>query len=283
MSEVEPTVAEPVVEPVAATTETPSLLNDEGNFNDGWKSNLPEEIRENSAFTNVKNIGDMGNQLINAQKAIGKDKVALPGDNASPEEWAEFHSQTGRPATPADYVIDIADEAKEIVAPELLESFREVAHKAGLTQKQIETVIGFEIENSLKGIEAMNGDTEREKAKAGEALREKWGADYESRLHITNRVIAENAEGEDKAYILSKIGNDPIIGNFLANIGSRFQEARIMTGEKSGIPSPSEARSKANELRTTDYLTGEMKRNNPELHDRTTREIQELTQIANKG
>ena len=40
---------------------------------------------------------------------LGKNKVPIPDENASPEEWDKFYEKLGRPKTPDEYNIKIDD------------------------------------------------------------------------------------------------------------------------------------------------------------------------------
>ncbi len=62
-----------------------------------WRSGLPEDIRNDPSLADIKDVGAMAKSYINGQKLIGKNRISLPGEGATDEEWSAFHSQLGRP------------------------------------------------------------------------------------------------------------------------------------------------------------------------------------------
>ena len=54
-----------------------ALADHEGKLSENWRDSLPEEIRDEECFKNVVSWNDGMTQLFNAQKVVGKNKVAL--------------------------------------------------------------------------------------------------------------------------------------------------------------------------------------------------------------
>ena len=67
-----------------------ALVNADGTFSENWKESLPEEIRGDKSLDVVTDFNGLVSQHINAQKMLGKDKVVLPGPNATDEERGAF-------------------------------------------------------------------------------------------------------------------------------------------------------------------------------------------------
>lgn len=64
---------------------------------------VPEKFASEPWAKEVKSIDDLWSKMAGAQKLLGKDKVVLPGDNATPEEVNAFHQKLGRPDNPEGY------------------------------------------------------------------------------------------------------------------------------------------------------------------------------------
>ena len=107
-----------------------------------WRSGLPEDIRNDPSLADIKDVGAMAKSYINGQKLIGKNRISLPGEGATDEEWSAFHSQLGRPDQSNLY-----DFGERPALPDGLEydegfetAYKDLAFKAGLTPQQAKTI-----------------------------------------------------------------------------------------------------------------------------------------------
>lgn len=220
------------------TTVTPEgFVNADGTLIEGWQGRLANEnLRTDETlkkFAAQKGVTfeTLANTIVNLRKQVPMDKVVLPGVNATEDELNEFYAKLGRPATLEDYVVekpeDLPDEywnAEEVTAAKI------IFHKIGLTQAQAKALTEFNNQRTANALKKMAEDNERAKGKMVTALRNKWGTAYDERLHLCNRMISENTtEGEQREEILKHIGNSPFVGDFLANIASKFVEHKIIT------------------------------------------------------
>ena len=64
---------------------------------------VPEKYANEPWAKEVKSVDDLWDKMAGSQKLIGKDRVVLPGDNATAEELAAFHVRMGRPETSEGY------------------------------------------------------------------------------------------------------------------------------------------------------------------------------------
>lgn len=220
----EPTEATETQEP------TVSIIGEDGKFSEGWKNLLPEDIRGEKSLTHT-DIQGLARSFIDTKRMVGKDKIAIPNENSSQAEWDAFYEAGGKPKEPTDYKLEAPTELADYIDDDLMTSAKELFHKIGISQKQAELLFEFDNQRIKKGIEHLELEKEDAKVKAEDALKKKWGAEYEPRLHNANRMIAENVNAEHQEEILEVIGNNPLVADFLANIASKFMEAKIMTPE----------------------------------------------------
>lgn len=110
-----------------------------------------EELRTNPSLQNVKDINDLANQFINAQKMIG-GAVKVPGQDATPEQWDEFYNRAGRPEAADNYEFQSSEELSR--GDEEIAEMRALFHKAGLNQQQANTLASGHDENLLRKMEA---------------------------------------------------------------------------------------------------------------------------------
>jgi hypothetical protein len=97
---------EPNPNPAPAKFDFKSMLGDAGEFSENWRDGLPEGIRGEHCLDNIKNISALANSYVHAQKAIGANKVALPNENSTEEDWTAFYKACGRPESETAYTTD---------------------------------------------------------------------------------------------------------------------------------------------------------------------------------
>ena len=264
-----------------AGTEAFSWVNDEGKLSEGWKERLPEDIRGEKSLDTFDDIPGMAKMLVHGQKMVGRNRIALPTEVSTPEEIDEFYRQIGRPETKDDYKMEVPDELADVMDANVIEGAKELFHKIGLTQAQADALFAFDqkrYSDAMQGNEAL---VEQATKDAEAALRNKWGAAYDERLHIANKMIADNTDDSNREQVLASIGNNPVVADFLATIGKKFMEGGLVDGVSTSINTPLEAKAKADELRSTPgYLNGQLAKSNPSMHARITEQITEQMKLA---
>ena len=117
------------------------------------------------------------------------------------------------------------------------------------------------------------------------ALRQQWGAAYDERLAAANRMIAENTTEQNKPAILARIGNDPVVADFLATIAKKNFSEDTAPGhqETSTALTPGEAKLKMNELVAERAAQPNLRGDNPSKYTRLNQEIERLATLAAAG
>ena len=278
-----PEVAEntSVAEPVAEASVSPtSFIGDDGNFTENWMevAGIPEELRVDQTLKTTRNLSGLASQLVNAQKMIGKhaDMVVVPNEKSTQSEWDEYYKAGGRPDTPDEYAFEHVEGIES--DPELETAFKNLAHSEGLRPSTVQKLIEMDDNRTLMVAQAMQEAKIAEVASAEEALKKQWGAAYDERLNLANRMIQENVSEDNKPALLDAIGNNPMVADFLANIAKKFVEHKIISAEVDQ-PTPVEAHAAIEGLRNTPgYITGELANTNPARYKQITQEIAKLYQ-----
>jgi len=278
-----PEVAEntSVAEPVAEASVSPtSFIGDDGNFTENWMevAGIPEELRVDQTLKTTRNLSGLASQLVNAQKMIGKhaDMVVVPNEKSTQSEWDEYYKAGGRPDTPDEYAFEHVEGIES--DPELETAFKNLAHSEGLRPSTVQKLIEMDDNRTLMVAQAMQEAKIAEVASAEEALKKQWGAAYDERLNLANRMIQENVSEDNKPALLDAIGNNPMVADFLANIAKKFVEHKIISAEVDQ-PTPVEAHAAIEGLRNTPgYITGELANTSPARYKQITQEIAKLYQ-----
>lgn len=248
--EVDPTILNP---PDAAT----SILNPDLTLSDNWFDKLPDDLRGETSLKVIKTLPDLVKRTVNAEKLIGKNKIALPTDKSKPEEWDAFYAATGRPKSPDEYKVEVPAALKELFPDDRLAASRKRAHELGISQRQYEGYMKGEIADATQLLaqreQLEQQQIEAARVKADEELRKDFGAAYDERIHVANRIVAEKFgnDKEGEMAFLAKYGNDPLFIRFASWAGAKLMEHKAIVAEYQGQSTPTEALAKIEQLRNT--------------------------------
>ena len=149
----ENTVVTPAAgDPATADTTTQTfdytkMVNADGGLAENWREALPEDIRNERCLDSIKTVGTLAKSFVSAQKMIGANKIALPGENATPDEIDAFHRALGRPDKQEAYSVEGIELPDGIeLDDQMVEGFREYAFKHGMSQKDFAEAIAFVME-----------------------------------------------------------------------------------------------------------------------------------------
>ena len=286
----ESTVAEAASSPQVTSQ---SWINADGTFKDGWQDSLvPDEFKGRRVYGAFKDVAGAMRHIGHQDIAISKQGkgIFIPDENSTDIERDEFYRALGRPDKPEDYKINI-EGLDESVAAEA----RPVFHKIGLTQPQVDALIAFDKQRAEAAEKALEEDPEKyyeelldkvkpiQAKRSEEELRKRWGDAYDARLHLANRAIHENTkEGEDRQALLDRVGNDPVVADFLATIMNKHFTDGSGVNTATGSPGPSgNVDERIDEImRHPAYMDG---RTNPTLHKKLVEDVQRLYKMKNPG
>jgi hypothetical protein len=159
---------------------------------DNFLSSLSEDLRGEQSLKDFKDVNGLAKSYVNANKMLGS-RIAIPGENSTPEELNGFYAKLGRPESHDKYSVDPEDKS------ELTNKFRETAFKAGLSDKQAKEIYGMfseEAKNIQKANEENNKNLEAQ-------FNKEFGANLESVKNNVSKILSEYSP-ENALEILDK-------------------------------------------------------------------------------
>lgn len=201
-------------------------------------ASIPEDLRNDSAFKDIKDLPSLAKGYVHAQRMIGYDKVAIPGEKATPEELNTFYTKLGRPEKPEAY--GIKDPQGVQINAELKTGFLGKAHELGLTTKQAQGLFGWY--NEFGGSFAKQAEDQAlvSQENAVKELKTEFGAAYNERMAQASQAVdwvVENVKGaKDFKDVLdgSRIGDHPVMVRVFAKIGEMLSEDGQLKGAGQG-------------------------------------------------
>ena len=210
-----------------------------------------DKYADNPNISKYATIGDLIKGHGEAVKLVGAKGVILPGENAEQAEVDKFYNTLGRPEKSEGYkyepLKDLHADLK--ITPEVEANFSKFAHKHGLSQKQAAGIRGEYFGMLSQGLTKKDEADQKSKHEAETALRNEWGAEYNTNLKRTQNLI-DKLGGEGAKEAFGDLGNNPVVLKTLATIASKFSEDSFTLGTTHAESTASEAQRKINEIQS---------------------------------
>lgn len=235
--------------------ETPSDINVttpvETPSDTSWYDNFDADLKNHPSVTKFESQEELAKSYVNLEKMVGKDKIVVPTEKSTPEEWADFYSKTGRPAEMTGYEtpdLDIQDNLK--MSDPALESFKQKAHELGLNNKQFAELYGYyNTQNQTGYNSALQAAADANKQTQTE-LRGEWGDAYEAKTDGAQKALDMFFKGkinESNQAAFNQLANSKGFIEGMVAISEQLGEDVIQGGAKN-TQSPSEAQSELNSI-----------------------------------
>ena len=161
-----------------------------------------EGLRGSPVLQKFQGIEPLAKGYIELEKRIGeKAGVQFPGEDATPEQWAEFHRQVpGYPEAPDKYGIEAPALPEGVTLPEgRFDGYLETAHSLGLTKAQAEGIAQWYGQNMATDLEGATASQEAMADQTFDALKQTWGANVDRNVAVAfegmRREFGEEAMG----------------------------------------------------------------------------------------
>lgn len=221
--------------------------------------------------TELANRGLTSEQaVIDALKAADQYKgvdltkmVAVPSEEAKPEELMAVFDKLGRPAKPEDYGLT----APEGEDPTFVNAMLPLLHNAGLTKTQAKSLVEGWNQHMSNSNKAANDRYAKEMAE----LKTEWGANYDANIAEAKRAAAELAIPKENLVKLENgLTGSKGLWKMFYNIAKRTSDGAIKgatsggTGTSVNLSNPTEAANKLKELMSDKAFAEKIIKRDPE-------------------
>ena len=217
-------------QPISSTTEQPTVAK-------SWKEAISEEYRKDPNIEKFTEIDALAKSYINATRMIGQDKVAVPNENSTEDQWNEVYAKLGRPESADKYKLDVKSEAVPI-EDGAIKQFAETSHKLGLNNKQAQGILEYYKSMMEGSAQQSKVDTETAQAQAEQQLRQEWGKTFEENVKKAGSVAKANL-GVDVLDMQLKdgtrLGDHPEVIKGFAKIADMMSEDTIVATESENV------------------------------------------------
>lgn len=208
-----------------------------GSGSTDFQTLIPTEFKDHPSLAPIKDMQGLVKSYISAQEMVGKNKVVVPSNDATPEEWNTFFSKVGRPENPDQYGIKKPDSLPEgfDVPDEFINFMKQMFHKHGLTPKQASGIFNEYNEFAAKNFSDERSAIRTKRTEELEALKKEWGAAYDSKFDSARRAVrAFLSDAERKWLEDNGLNVSPHMVKIFAGIGEQLKEPGVEGGNGDG-------------------------------------------------
>lgn len=272
MPEILDVSTEPVkpAQTVAPDTEPTGWMSPDGEIRESAPENI-QTLFAAKKWTNIRQAVDAYTEL---EKFTGVGKHLVIPEAEDTEGWNNVYKVMGRPETHDKYELDYGGDVE--ISEELSGQFKQFAHGLGLTQKQFNSLVNFQLDAVGAQSEAYERQVTAQKEENIAALQLKWGSNYQAK--VTGARIIADSLGIYQTLEAKGLASDPVIIEMLDTIANRASEDTI-TAQSSTVAT----KTPLEELEEIKKSEAFLKRFHPE-HKKTMTRFMALNQeIANSG
>lgn len=231
-----------------------------------WLTGLGKaELHSNPGLTKFATVDALAEGYLNAEKAIGSKRLAVPAADAKPEEWASVFDALGRPKDADGYTMPRIEGYEYTDADKAFQALaRKQAHELGLTPKQFEGFAKFLTDTQVAQLKNATDAL----AAAQTALKQEKGDKFDAFIEHANRGLtaAANAGKVDiEAFKQlrmadgSFVGDNPMMVRLFAAFGDALGETGFEGGQGdrgggNAFASPATAKAEIDRLYGKDFL-----------------------------
>lgn len=270
-------------------------------MSDEWRQAYPENVQELDVFKSADSEESFL-KTFEEYKYLKENGVVIPSSEAGDEDWNKFYEtisskapnimrrpdevdseswesvykSLGRPDSHDKYQIPEYDKIEDVdINEEMVTGFKEVAHKAGLNQKQFDLIVSSMYKNSAEKIADQQALIKQDR----DGLKQEWGAAYEDRLKDINMLLLSTRAPEEVMQVLNSGSAATLkwLHSLQKAVPGEHSGASDDKGDR-GVLTPEEAKQQIHEIR-----------NNPDHafnkvgtpgHEAAKRKMQELYKLA---
>jgi|TARA_R100001460_G_scaffold19719_3_gene40906 hypothetical protein len=248
-----------------------------------WKETISEEFRNDPNISKFTEIDALAKSYINATRMIGSDKVIIPNNNSTDDQWNEVYDKLGRPESSDKYKLDFKSEVTPI-DENAIKAFADVAHKTGLNEKQAQSILDFYKQNSESTAQQLKIDTETAQAKSEQLLRQEWGKQYDENINKAAAIAKANMPSDVLDMQLkdgTRLGDHPDVIKGFSKIAGLLSEDKVITTESESVDQGRDLEGEISKI-INDRSGPYWNKGHPD-HDKLVQQVYTMREMINGG
>jgi len=188
--------------------------------NQNWRDSLPEELKNDPTLQSYKDVESLAKTVVHQQKMIGS-RIPIP---KTEEEKTELYGKLGRPEEPGKYEVAVPEDYQQFFREESMNEFRNVAHKIGLNNEQVQALMDFQINEINHEMQGADTQLNSQREEIEQNLKQEWGYDYDKNVKAAQRAVQVYGDVEVQELLNGELGNNPALIKMFARLGKEVTE-----------------------------------------------------------
>lgn len=192
-----------------------------------FRSMIPSEFQNHPTLAPYKDLAGLVKSHIELNGMVGKNRIALPGDDASPEAWNAFYNQLGRPESPDKYGLKKPEDFPEgLNLPEpYLKFLSETFHKHGLTPKQAQGLFSELNQFAVKNFIDDSNNYKTQLQNLQNELEQEFGPASAAKRDMAKRAMSTFLDEKTKGFLEEAgLADHPMMTRLMAKIGEKLAD-----------------------------------------------------------
>jgi hypothetical protein len=213
-----------------------------------WKSALPKEFQEDATLKKFSDVSALAGAYVNLQKQLGKEKIIVPNEHTTEEQWQDIFNRLGVPKELDKYEVKY-DETLSL-DKDFVTKFKTVAHQAGVLPKQAQKIMDMFQEMNRGAEDTVKKEMDTRFKTTVANLQKEWGNAFQQKVQRANKLLVDMG-GEEvvKHFNTLGLGSDEKVFKFLAGIADKvYGEHTVVGGDAIGARTPKEVQAEINKI-----------------------------------
>ena len=235
------------------------------------------EIKDSGSLKRFKSVEDLATAYLSAEKAIGGNKITIPDQHGTDEDWKKVYQKLGLPEAEDKYEVKFGDQFDKDFAAD----FKKTAFASGILPKQAQKLIEWYEAKNKGFVEAAATAQGTAVAEQTSKLKAKYGQAYEQEVGKAKAVLQHHGSKELVDFLnQTKIGEVPLASHpammeFCLSVAGLMKEGQFKGESFFGNSlTPQQALQKANAI-IADSTHPYHNKSHPN-HNSAVREVTEL-------
>jgi hypothetical protein len=236
-------VATPSAGSTASATPPPTV-----SIPDNWKDALPAEFKDEPSLKAIGDVQTLVKSYIHSQKMVGKNKLTIPDQHATEDDWRQFYHKIGLPQKFEEYNFEIPKDAQ--FEDGFVTQLKDQAYKAGILPKQMGQLVDWYSKANNEALKAMEQKQQAEVQERIGSLKQEWGQAFNQKVQMAQRALKATGLGGEVFDWLNEtgLGDEPMLIKLFAALGEMVKEDTLGDADVGQALTPKELQGRINEI-----------------------------------